>query len=87
MLSVVDFTNNQQEPIYFKDNASGDPVKVNIRIPAPGANSGDMVSVYYSHEGITWIKSIPTNVIDIGGQPYVSIASDHLTLFAIAAET
>ena len=86
VLSVADFENNQNIPIYFKDLAEN-PVKIQIRIPVSWATIGDIVNVYYSHDGSTWRASPPTNVININGQTYVSIPSTHLTMFAIGVDT
>ncbi len=87
VLAVVDFGNNQNESIHFTD-ISDHPVNVQLRIPVPGAAIGDFVSVYYSHDdGSTWTASTPTNVININEHPYVSIDTNHLTLFAIGIST
>ncbi len=86
VLAVADFSNNQNEPLYFKDIA-GNPINIQLNIPVPEAKIGDIVNVYYSHTGATWIESEPTHIIYINGQPYVSIQSTHLTIFAIGATT
>ena len=88
ILSVADFGNDKSTPVYFKD-INDNPINVTIRIPVPNGQIGQIVKIFYSHDGTTWTphETTTTTLKRFGGKIYAQFDTNHETIFAIGTDT
>ena len=58
---------------------------ITYRMPVPGKSAGDLIDVYSSENGTTFSYLTTVPVIMIGGNPYVSFLTDHMSVLVTAA--
>ena len=82
-VSIWDWTT---DTISIKDQSDQD-LSATIRMPAPGANIGDSVEVYYSQNGgSSWSLHGNYTVINIWWESYVEFTTTHFTDFAVVVD-
>ncbi len=84
--TVMEWTNDQDVPMFFKDKTSWEPINVTMNIPITSGTVWDSILVYYSNDsGSTWNFSEQTTISEINSKPYAVISSTHATIFAIVS--
>ncbi|MCF7834423.1 Ig-like domain-containing protein, partial [Candidatus Gracilibacteria bacterium] len=81
--SVIRIGDGTNGTISIKDQSNND-LNATLRIPAPDADAGDTVDVYYSEDnGSSWTLHGNYTVVNILGEPYAEFTTNHFTDFAI----
>ena len=70
--------------IYFKDTWAND-LTITYRMPVPGKDDGDLVDVFLSEDGNTFLYHTTVRTILISGQPYVVFEATHMSVAVTAA--
>ena len=70
--------------IYVKDTGNNS-MDITYRMPVPGKSAGNLIDVYSSENGTSFSYLTTVPVIMIGGNPYVSFLTDHMSVLVTAA--
>lgn len=77
IISAMEVGNNEE--IRFKDK-DGNAANVIFRMPVPGKQEGELVTIYSSEDGEDFSYLTTVHVKIINGQPYVVFVADHFSV-------